>query len=495
MNNSTFSSTLASTLLTVTASSAAASALGTPPYGTNSSGNVPSTLLSVKSTSTLSTGVAMAPSGKNCKNPKTGLDRACWDILNLSAYVENWMRTTGAELCTGDISFATCFQQSLNVVGQDCTGIRHTTCTPPTNSYSPEDYYVLYNIYAINQFFNSFWTALNSANTLASEVMQKMINTISPPESTNVALQAVLVCLAVAFAFIDLPLVFALTGAELVAVTVLTTAVQQTPGVMRFLFPSKTEEPAEIQMSQMSNELAKIVMKFQENMSKAVGAIENNSTAFTIWASTGLFSGKLADLNSQQHSLYQTLNTFVASQALRANDVILTVGMDTDVQQLQANSSERLTYDIKCPHYDEFGVCNAWWHDNKTNIAYALNDRKALLHNFNKEMRTIFSEGWTTAEQLFAGAQQCKQSADYLQRGPTVSFDGGRPSFACVSGLEVCTWDVHCRWGERCEFTDCETQDNFSLNGCFSGPTFHPMLPPGYLGFYLTECKKKMGSW
>ena len=75
------------------------------------------------------------------------MDPACWKLLNCTQYLRNWMATNGSATCGKDVPFATCFQRTLNIVSQDCTGIKDGTCAPPSNDYTPEQYYILYNIY------------------------------------------------------------------------------------------------------------------------------------------------------------------------------------------------------------------------------------------------------------------------------------------------------------------------------------------------------------
>ncbi|KAI9813682.1 MAG: hypothetical protein M1832_006110 [Thelocarpon impressellum] len=435
-------------------------------------------------------GSLLSAAGIDCKDPRTGLDPTCWKLLNLTAYVKDWMRVNGTKKCLGNVPFATCFQRSLNVVGQDCTGIKLGTCTPPVNEYSPEDYYVLYNIYGINQFFTSWWTALNAANGLAAETMAAIVNLISPPKTTQLDVLALVTALAAAMAFVDVPVALGLTAAKAIAAEVLLTAAQQTPTALKSFFPQKTENKATMQISEISHSLADLVLEFQGQMSATVGAVASNATALAIWAETGMFSGELPSMEAQKNTLYQSLNTYVISRAYSANNVVASVALDTDVKQLQANSSGRLAYDIKCAEYDRFGLCNAWWQDRENRAAYALNNLDDMTHNYYDDMQTIFKNNWTTPRQLFADALKCKGTAGYEQR-PTMTLD--RTSgfgFPCMSTLKVCTWQMGCELDPSCEFSDCNTQKDFASRGCRSMPSdiiaYTVRVPAGYLGDFLT---------
>ncbi|KAI9849737.1 MAG: hypothetical protein M1838_006273 [Thelocarpon superellum] len=434
-----------------------------------------------------SSAAPLAPSGVNCLDPQTGLDGACWDILNLTDYVNEWVIAQGPKWCAGGQPFATCFQRSLNVVGQDCTGIKQTTCTPPTNIYSAQDYYVLYNIYAINQFFNSWWTALNAASALAADTIGTIVRYISPPQQTNVIVQDVLVALGASLAFLDLPAALAVTAVEGVVYSCVEKALQQTPGILRFLFPATTVQPVDVEITELSSQIAGIVLQFQSQVSDTVSAIAQNATTFVAWAGTGGFSGTLPALDAETDNLYQVLNTYVISQAYNAKNIVATVGRDTNVQQLQANST--LQYDLNCASYDANGVCGAWWYDNQTNNAYALDDPKTMSHNFHDDMEYLFHNNWTTGAMLFGGAYQCK-GTDQYQQPPSISLNSQGLQTGCMSTLQVCTWQMHCNPYELCEFTDCPTQPYFNAHGCqlLSGPTTQAQLPAGYLGDYLQKC-------
>ncbi|KAI9839785.1 MAG: hypothetical protein M1838_004253 [Thelocarpon superellum] len=383
----------------------------------------------------------------------------------------------------------------MNIVSEDCTGIKETACLPPQNIYTPEEFYVLYNIYSINQFFNSWWTALNAANGLAADTITAIVNMISPPQKTNVELFEILTALASSLAFLDVPAGLALAGiavgtATKFALEVAQTAAQQTPNILKALYPQGTLAPATYQIGTIGAEMASIVMQFQTSVSNTVNLIESNSTAFSIWAGTGAFTGPVPSLDAEKNQLYQTLNTFVITRAYDSNDVIATVAMDTDVQQLWANSSNSLSYDINCPYYDQYGVCNAWWHDNSTNRAYALDSLRHMSKNFNSDMETIFSNNWTTGALLFAGADQCKGTPNYQQSPGISDFSPTQGlTTACMSTLTMCTWQMGCNLAAFCEFSDCPTQDGFEMNGCGDGDSsiYSVNVPYGYIGDFLTN--------
>ena len=351
---------------------------------------------------------------------------------------------------------------------------------------------------AINEFFNSWWMALNAANTLASETINGIVNMIAPPEHTNVGTFELLTALASSFAFLDVPGASAFNNIGKITSFLMEfalTAVQQTPNVLKALFPEGTITPATYQIGEVGAELANLVMTFQTCVSNTVNAIETNQTAFTIWAETGAFCGPMPSLDNQKGQLFQTLNTFIISRAYNANSIVATVGLDTDVVQLQQNSSQSLSYDIGCPHYDQYGVCNAWWHDNATNSAYSLDDHNKMSRNFNSDMETIFSNNWTTGELLFGGAQKCKGTSGY-QQPPSVAFNTQTGfTTSCISTLTVCTWNLNCELSTTCEFLDCPTQDSFATDGCSHPDNYIYTInvPYGYLGPYLTEATAMTG--
>ncbi|KAI9852120.1 MAG: hypothetical protein M1838_001744 [Thelocarpon superellum] len=429
--------------------------------------------------------VALTSGGIDCMDPKRdGLDSECWKVLNLTSFVKRWVRE---HECKADQPFATCFLDAHDLVGWDCNQIDTDSCSTPPFNYDPQTFYVIYTIYGVHQFFNSYWLALVAANGLASEALQAIVNMIAPPKTKNLEIQGIFTALTYSLALLDIPAAFALVGMRALVADTMLTAVQQAPAMLKYFFPVQNVDPATVQIYEISNQLAQLVNQFQGTVSSTIGVINSNATVFMAWAETGLFSSGRPSLEITTGHLYQGLNTYVISQAYAANNIIGARALDTNVQQLQANSSSTLSYDIHCAAYDQYNTCNAWWYDESNHITYTLDSLEDASRNPYSDLQTMFSNAWTTGPLLFGGASKCKGSSGY-QKSPTLSNQGGL-SFDCISTLQMCTWDLHCGLSTTCEFSDCPVQESFAVNSCSHAEDaiYSVTVPAGYMGSYLTD--------
>ncbi len=92
-------------------------------------------------------GVTPISNAVNCSDPTTGRDNKCWQELNLTKWVEDWVNTNA---CYQGEAFASCFLRKEGFPGLDCTGIKIDACTSPQGDNvltKPEVFYVAYNIY------------------------------------------------------------------------------------------------------------------------------------------------------------------------------------------------------------------------------------------------------------------------------------------------------------------------------------------------------------
>lgn len=113
---------------------------------------------------------------------------------------------------------------------------------------------------------------------------------------------------------------------------------------------------------------------------------------------------------------------------------------------------------------DEHGVCDNWWVESSSNDSYALFKLDDMEHNFYGLTKTIFSNGWTTGEDLFRGSDDCHGLLNPISHlfpqkyrvgdgtvntsFPTVSIGKLFPSVnaltleaQCFSNLRTCYWN------------------------------------------------------
>ncbi|KAI9836018.1 MAG: hypothetical protein M1838_005141 [Thelocarpon superellum] len=413
-------------------------------------------------------------------------------------WVLNWSRT---HPCDDGEGFSNCFLRYQNRGGADCTVINTQSCgsdiTNDIDLNTPEVFYVLYNIYAINNFFTSWWLATQLAAARASFKIDAIVNLLDPPQTTGLVVQDILTALLAGLAFIPAPidiiLAESLNIATHVALASVMTALVVAPGVCRGLFPAKTNDTRSVEISQLNSELADLDNEISARLAPALATAQNDLTSFTQLASTGAFSAHppLA-LDQQTTGLDQAFTTFILTTCLANTNWIGAVALDTSPQQLATNGT-KIQYDLDCQAYDANGVCNAWWYDSTDNAAFTLDSMSERSDNPYNRIHTILSSGWSTGDQLFSGAYDCNKAGNY-GRGVIVNFDNGKLNTDCISQLKMCTFEKQCTFPGTCqEFSDCDNQNGFGfVPGAVKKGYF--TVPSGYLGPLLTQTSPRVSN-
>lgn len=85
----------------------------------------------------------------DCLNLTTGRDNKCWEELQLTTWVHNWIER---HTCYESEGFSSCFLRQVGWPELDCTGIKIPACTPPPVKPNQDPYvwYVAYNIYGMS---------------------------------------------------------------------------------------------------------------------------------------------------------------------------------------------------------------------------------------------------------------------------------------------------------------------------------------------------------
>ena len=413
----------------------------------------------------------------------------------MTQYTQDWWAKNSA--ACGTRGFATCFLGKANMGQNDCTGVKPNACTPPSSTgLSAQDLYVAYNIYAINQVFLSLYLAMGNANGIASESVGAIVTLLDPPKETNVFLNDLLTALGAGLGLIPGP-------EGKIAGLILSTA-QELPGLVQYIFPTGTVNTVVDQWAAISNEVATVVKTYQTSLAQLIPAVENDVNNFIAFASTGQFSvTPLPDLSNESNSLLTALTTFITAKALEANNMVLTRAIDTDINELQLNSTNDLAFQTGCgTGYDAAGICGPYWFDAAAKVTYSLNNYNAMGKSPHDDMETLF-RNWTTGDLLFGGAARCAASG-----GPkgsslaqTIIGPDGGVVLDCLSSAQICTWDVNSIDVQR-EYTDCASQPGYVVDGCSGdangcgssdGSTGSVNVPIGYVGGYLlgapqTDC-------
>ena len=458
----------------------------------------------------------------DCRNIQTGRDNKCWDELDLTKFVEDWVIKNS---CHTDEPFASCFLRKEGFPGLDCTGVKISSCTAPQGddlSKDPEVFYVAYNIYgkyysfkllpsaffsdrankvaAVNQFFLSWWTAVGDAASVAADNVGAIVQLLDPITDTNAQLDDILITLTGIFALVPGASYFTSSAK---GITDGWTAFAQTvenalfviPQIGRWIFPVDTITSQVIQMSALSSNMAGIIQMVQNNLNKTLVSAMANTAEFLAFASQGNFSASAPSLPNQANYLLYAFNTYIISQALNGNNIYGTIGVDSNPQALATNGSTT-AYDLSdCKGYNQQNVCDAWWYSGRYSSAFGLDDLSHSTRNYGDVLTALLSN-YTTGELLFDGAYACNANGNYGQPvNVTVSSAG--VSTGCLSQLRIVTWDMSCTnptWHSDpgCEFLEVPRQGDFFGN-CGSHSYFSVMddpeycVPASYLGPLIAQ--------
>ena len=368
----------------------------------------------------------------------------------------------------------------------DCTGVRPGTCpVPSAQNMSPQDWYIAYNIYAINQVFTSLYMAIGNANTLAGEKVGAIVAFLDPPQKSSVFTNDILTAISACINII-LP-VGTLFQRHFIALT------QQSPPVSKFLFPVGTIQSQLTQWSAIQQELSQLVQAYQVNVSQIIPTIVNDIDLFVTFAESGAFSvNPLPDMSGESDKLLIGLQTYVISKAFQANNVIVGQSTNTDINQLVANSTDQLAFDTGCPGmgYNKMGMCGPFYFDNITRNSFSLDDLGDMRKNYTEDLSIVFGN-WTTADMLFGGAYRCQNDGGIKgSLSNTVISTNGNVSLDCLSDMQVCEWNLGSLDVDK-EFTNCPSQAGYVANGCGSGGCgedgMDVNVPNGYVGQYLVN--------
>ncbi|KAL8895255.1 MAG: hypothetical protein Q9207_008243 [Kuettlingeria erythrocarpa] len=473
--------------------------------------------------------------GVNCSDLSTGRDNKCWEELQLTTWVQNWIV---GNTCYENEPFASCFLRKVGYPELDCTGIKQATCTPPPIKEGMDSrvFYVAYNFYAINQYFGSWYTAVGAAATLAGFNIDSIVQLINPPDNTNLILSSVLIALTGIFAvapglglnignLLDKLVSSAATTAQNLrtGLVFVENAIIGFPQIGRWLYPIGDTQSQLIQLADLRARLGDLIANVQANLNATVASVMADPTSFLAFASQGNFTAACPSLPDQQTYLLYGFNTYVISAALAGNDIHAAVALDTNVQALVTNGSQdHLAYDLSaCEGYDAYNVCDAFWYSGALDATFSLNHFAHPGRALGSLLVALF-EQYTTGQLLFDNAFACArdrnnnstgastdssgQQQQQQQQGEdqelTVTVNAAGVNTQCLSRLDVLVWDMSCTGvGDlQCEFLDREEEgpQNGWLRSCGSGSYFSVMdepvycVPNGYLGPLVRQRRYKL---
>ncbi|CAD6590434.1 MAG: hypothetical protein ASARMPRED_004813 [Alectoria sarmentosa] len=434
----------------------------------------------------------------NCTDLRQNLTQTCWEELGMANYLYDWWQVNQLACGGENSSFVSCYQQSVGVEEQQCDTTGPNMCDYPEDftGYTPQQAYTLYTVFAIWQWFESIYEAIENADLSAGGPVGKIVKTINPEVQEKQSLGDFLQALTAFAPLLSLP-------AELgKAVTSITeTAMRQSPGVLKQLNPTGTLDSEIVQISDIYDGLGTIKTTYQQNISNALALVQQDFSIFNLFAANGSFIAPRTSLEAETTNLTAALETYIVSSCLTASNIIITLARETNPQELANNGSMTTVDLIQCASYDRYGICSDWWYDPDTNAAYSLSSLRNMETNYYDLMENLFSNGWTTGADLFLGAKAC---ADYVAvyggaNDPTLDPVTLIPR--CISNVQVCVWDQSCEPLDKdCAFTGeygwdlCKPQYGYEADDCGGSGIPTEVVPAAYLGPLTTITAEEGGS-
>lgn len=409
--------------------------------------------LSFEPTSTLEAATAFL--NTSCANLQQDLTQPCWEELKISQYLEDWWTDNQSICAARGVEFASCFQQFAGIHQQQCGHTGPSMCNFPMsfNGLTAQQAYVIYTIFAIWQWFESIYEAIENADVSAQGPMGKIEDAINPKEPSTEALSMFLQTLSAITPTIGVP---AQLGEMAIKQTArnIETALRQSPGVLKQLNPSGTLDSQFEGVNDLYDGLSKIKTSYQANVSEALALIQSNFTTFSLFANNGSFIAPRPDLQAQTTNLTMALTTNAVASALTSTNIVITLARETDPNALAQNGSLYFPALDECNGFDEYGVCDEWWYDPDTNAAFGLYDIKNPQKAHHDLLVEMFSSGWTTGPDLFLAAKACADYQAIIGGNNTPALDTATFASRCISNTQICVWDTTCPWGDHnCMFT------------------------------------------
>ena len=445
---------------------------------------------------------------------------SCADVLNITLHMVWWWSVNGDNCTANDVGFANCFYDLVpKYNAANCSDLSgNAYCPKPDISHfsganSTLDFYTAWNIYNFQQWSYMYYQSMFDGFSIVSSQIWNTTVAFEHLHATDLKVEIMLAVLTFALGLIspsgwasEIPGDFASAKQSTsflfrnqVPGEYLLRAAQQSPGFAHNLEPTGNLDDATVASDQIDAQLGQYVTGLAAVIQSVAVDVPNNLTAFAQWLSTGYYFNEPPAMNDMVESIRQALNTYVLSQVLQDNNVIITRQVDTDPYALQTNATgKQLEIDLGCKDgYNNLSMCGTFWYDKTNNIAYSLYNMGDYWADYTNDLETVFDIGLTTPDLLFLGSQWCALGANATQgAGPEQALNSGTAvSTACLSNLPVCTWNLQDQWPEFYE-SACPQDSNYDMPDCAADGVDVPL---GYLGYDLfngatceSEEKKKL---
>lgn len=180
----------------------------------------------------------------------------------------------------------------------------------------------------VNQFFSTYFTALQYALGPASLEISAIVNELDPPKPKDqgIPLFDILTALSFGLAFLGAPtLAVAIIESEWTntvkyAAQAFLISMQQAPGFSKSLYPSGTDDSKTVQIGQLSTDLGTTVNTLSRMINTALTLLMDDLPTFVQFAQSGKYSGMTSfSIPNETVGLDIALKTYLSSVAMGGN--------------------------------------------------------------------------------------------------------------------------------------------------------------------------------
>ncbi|KAH6954230.1 hypothetical protein FAVG1_02297 [Fusarium avenaceum] len=408
----------------------------------------------------------------------TGLKAECWKALDMNKYITDWVAENGTKAECDTLGFAQCYLQFNGFTGLTCNLITSDTC-PPFSTKNVEKYdsnqqfYALWNIYTIYQFFNQYSAALTSGASLAGQTIDSIVAKVAPPVEANTPTSDLMNILGSTLGIVSI-FTGLVPGDAGVAVGFirggLAAAFDLSGKLGKTLVQTQTANSRFIQLGDIGASLAKLVEQYQQNLLDTVKEVQGDHTLFLAACQEGGFSQRVTtSLTIQASTLYRQLQLFILSNALKANGIVSSRSTGLNALDVAKNTDA-----ISCDGLSPGGNCNQWWIDADAGNTYALHNPNDWRNTQVELTQAIHDNGWADLAQVF-------KIEDCAGKGP--EFDSKTLGVTCLAAHNWCEWNYQDTPGAartEAQFKNC---DNDKAWGTLCGSFQNGLdIPESYLG-------------
>lgn len=322
----------------------------------------------------------------------------------------------------------------------------------------------------VNQFFSTYYTALQYATGPASLAISAIVNELDPPKPKDQAIPLIALLSALSFGL-------AFLGAPTFAVGILTAgwtnevkyvaqafiiSMQQAPGLAKALYPSGTDDSKTVQIGQLSTNLGTTVNTLSSMIDNSVKLLMSDLPTFVQFAQSGKYSGMVSfSIPNETVGLDIALKTYLTSMAMGGNGwwAGTSVGpylrTDDIFQSCVFNE-----YNLCVDSYD-----NARYLSPDTGRLYTLVHSSGFADRTSNQLaQDLVKNQWAPLNVLFDGAFNCTKKGNPGTTGIQFTFNGTL-DISCISQLPLyqgcnsnleyavcptpfvngsCPFDIHC---------------------------------------------------